>query len=199
MLPKMSWAFLVNSVPFTKAVIDGQTSLGGSESACVGLARALQARGHDVRIFATKLDPEAVGYHDAAGVTWSPWEDFWPTNQFIEFDVVVGLRMHGLFTLRPVQARLRLLWSQDLLVPGQMQGEVMAAAWAIDHIAYVSEYHRRQWEQMQPELAPIGWVTRNGFDPADLPSDPKPRDPYRVMYTSRPERGLAPLLEMWPK
>ena len=30
-----SWAFLVDSVPFSKAVRDGETSLGGSESACL--------------------------------------------------------------------------------------------------------------------------------------------------------------------
>ena len=57
---RLSLAFLVDSVPFTKAVRDGLTSLGGSESACLGLARALQARGHDVHIYATKLDAAVI-------------------------------------------------------------------------------------------------------------------------------------------
>jgi 2-polyprenyl-3-methyl-5-hydroxy-6-metoxy-1,4-benzoquinol methylase/glycosyltransferase involved in cell wall biosynthesis len=191
-----SWAFLVDSVPFTQAVIAGETSLGGSESACLGLARALKARGHEVHIFATRLDADASGA-DATGVLWHPFEDFEPMNRFIEWDVCVSLRAFAAFAHRPVNARLRLLWSQDLLVPGAMQSGIMSVAWSLDHIVYVSEYHRRQWEQLQPELTSLGWVTRNGYDPAHVPADVV-KHPYRVIHVSRPERGLGPLLAMWP-
>ncbi len=194
----LSWAFLVDSVPFTKDVIDGKTSLGGSESACVGLARALAQRGHDVHIFTTQLAPDAAG-RDAAGVLWQPLSDFRTINSFIEWDVVVALRMLQVFAAHPVFARLRILWSEDLLVPGNMQNAVMAIAWAMDKIAYVSEYHRAQWEHLQKELAPIGWVTKNGFDPAHLPAEPVVKHPNRIIHISRPERGLGPLLTMWPK
>ncbi len=64
----MTIAFFIDSVPFTKSVIAGESSLGGSESACLGLARALRARGHQVSIFATKLDEDCHGL-DHAGVT----------------------------------------------------------------------------------------------------------------------------------
>ena len=106
----MTFAFLVDSVPFSKDVRDGKTSLGGSESACLGLARALAARGHEVSVFATKLEPEAIGT-DAAGVLWRPAEAFTSVNQFCEWDVVVALRWFGFFGLGPVHARLRLLWN----------------------------------------------------------------------------------------
>lgn len=194
-MTRASWAFLVDSVPFTKAVRDGQTSLGGSESACLGLARALQSRGHDVHIFATKLTRDAVGL-DAAGVTWHPFEAFQSFNQFIEFDVVVGLRMYGFFNA-PIHARLKLLWNQDLLTSADVGKQIMAVAWNIDRIAYVSDYHRRQWEDIQPELAPLGWATKNGFDPSVVAHDVK-KKPNRIIHISRPERGLAPLLAMWP-
>jgi glycosyltransferase involved in cell wall biosynthesis/predicted O-methyltransferase YrrM len=191
---RASWAFLVDSVPFTKAVVDGQTSLGGSESACLGLARALQARGHDVHIFATKLAQDAEG-PDAAGVVWHPLDDFAPMNQFIEWDVVVGLRMFAFFGMT-VHARLKLLWNQDLLIDGAGD-QVMSVAWNIDRAVYVSEYHRQQWEGVQPELAPLGWATKNGFDPRFVRKDAT-KDPKRIIHISRPERGLAPLLAMWP-
>src|SRR4051812_6161529 len=100
----MTYAFLVDSVDFTRATVNGETSLGGSESACLGLARALQARGHDVHVFATKMQPEAAG-PDFAGVTWHPAEHFRATNAWIEWDVVVALRMYHWFS-EPVQARL---------------------------------------------------------------------------------------------
>lgn len=192
---RLSWAFLVDSVPFTRAVIAGETSLGGSESAALGLARALKARGHDIHIFTTKLAADAVGA-DATGLVWHPLDDFRAMNEFIEWDVVVSLRMWQAF-LSPIYARLRILWNQDLLVPGQMAAGVMAVAWAVDHLAYVSAYHRDQWEDLQPELRPIGWATRNGIDLSQVPK-PGTKDPYRIIHISRPERGLAPLLKMWP-
>ncbi len=195
---RLSWAFLVDSVPFTKAVVAGETSLGGSESACLGLARALAKRGHDVHLFTTQLAADAVG-PDHAGVVWHPLDEFQTLNSFIEWDVVCALRMMQTFAAHPVFARLRILWSQDLLVPGQMQSTVMAIAWAMDHIAYVSAYHRAQWEALQPELTALGWVTKNGFDPAHLPTAPVYRNPNRIIHISRPERGLGPLLAMWPK
>jgi len=194
----MTWAFLIDSVPFTPAVIAGETSLGGSESACLGLARALTARGHSVHVFATQLEDGLAGHVDQGGVIWHPLADFSPMNQFLEWDVVCALRMFAGFGAAPIYARLRLLWNQDLLVPGAMQAGVMSVAWAIDHCCYVSAYHRAQWDALQPELAPLGWVTRNGFDPRDLPAFAVTKDPTRIIHTSRPERGLGPLLQMWP-
>jgi hypothetical protein len=61
-----------------------------------------------------------------------------------EFDLVCALRMPQFFA-HPINARLRMLWNQDLLLPG-LAPTVMAVAWALDAIAYVSDYHRRQWE-----------------------------------------------------
>jgi hypothetical protein len=54
---------------------------------------------------------------------------------------------------------------------GAGQG-VMAIGWALDKIVYVSEYHRQQWEAIQPEIAPLGAVTKNGYDPAHVPTAP---------------------------
>jgi glycosyltransferase involved in cell wall biosynthesis/2-polyprenyl-3-methyl-5-hydroxy-6-metoxy-1,4-benzoquinol methylase len=194
-MARLSLAFLVDSVPFTKAVCDGETSLGGSESACLGLARALKAKGHDVHVFATNLAEDAVGV-DPWDVIWHPLDTFRQLNQFWEWDVVIGLRQPGFFTT-PLAARLRVLWNQDLLTPAAGNG-VMSIAWALDKSVYVSEYHRRQWEDIQPELAPLGVVTKNGFDPALVPTDAV-KDPHRIIHVSRPERGLGPLLAMWPE
>ncbi len=193
----MRLAFIVDSVPFTSTVIAGETSLGGSESACLGLARSLVKRGHDISIFTTKLDPACHGTVDASGLSWWDYETFEQTNQFIEYDVVIALRVFAAFGRKPINARLRVLWNQDLLVPGQMQSAVMAIAWALDQAVYVSHYHQAQWEDAQPELKGIGWATRNGFDPAHLPAA-STKHPNRIIHISRPERGLGPLLAMWP-
>jgi SAM-dependent methyltransferase len=73
----------------------------------------------------------------------------------------------------------------------------MSIAWALDKVAYVSEYHKVQWEEQIQEFAGLGWVTKNGFDPSLVPLDALKR-PNRIIHISRPERGLEPLLAMWP-
>lgn len=188
-------AFYVDSVPFTPGILAGVESLGGSESACVGLARALAARGHAVTIYATQLDEACVGL-DHAGVQWDHADILPQVNRYLEWDVFVALRMYGVFRLN-VRARLRILWNQDLLCDAGHRSAVMSHAWAYDKIAYVSEFHRRQWEHGLPELAPIGWATRNGYDPAHVPASVA-KNPKQVIHISRPERGLRPLLAMWP-
>lgn len=193
-------AFYVNSVPIRLAERDGQASLGGSESACFGLARALARRGHAVHIHAQQLHADARGV-DADGVTW---HDAGPEDaavyewcDVVEPDVVVSLRMAHLFRL-PVRARFRVLWNQDMLVPASAAQGIASIAWQLDALVYVSQYHRKQWEGVAPDLARIpSYVTRNGYDPAHVPTDVA-KVPGRVCYISRPERGLEPLLQMWP-
>ena len=197
----MTWAFLMSSVQMTRAVIEGETSLGGSESSLLGLARGLAARKHEVTIFTTRLgegeDVSRSGYIDSGGVTWQRLEDFGQMNRMIEWDVVCSQRQMAPFG-GTVNARMRLLWTQDLLVPGDMQNQAMAVSWNLDHICYVSDYHRAQWEDLQPELKGLGWVTKNGFDPALVPATSK-KYGNRIIHISRPERGLGPLLDMWPR
>jgi glycosyltransferase involved in cell wall biosynthesis/SAM-dependent methyltransferase len=189
-------AFFIDSVPFTADVIHGRASLGGSESACLGLARALKARGHEVHIFTTQLDGSCVG-RDDYGLVWHHAEDLYGMSAYVEWDTLCALRMPLVFAQR-VHARLRVLWNQDLLIGEAAKMQTMSLAWAYDKIVYVSEYHRKQWEGVLPELKPIGWVTKNGYDPAQVPTDVV-KHPSRIIHITRPERGLSPLLQMWPK
>jgi 2-polyprenyl-3-methyl-5-hydroxy-6-metoxy-1,4-benzoquinol methylase/glycosyltransferase involved in cell wall biosynthesis len=184
--------FLIDSIPFTPGVIAGTESLGGSESACLGLARALKARGHAVSIFATKLDEACIG-PDQAGVLWHPADELPAMNTVIEFDVFVVLRLYPhLATFQP-KARLTLLWHQDLLTD---PNGLMAVAWAADTHVYVSDYQRQQYEDRLPELKGHGWVTKNGYDETLVPADVV-KDPNRIIHITRPERGLRPILQMW--
>jgi glycosyltransferase involved in cell wall biosynthesis/predicted RNA methylase len=189
-------AFYVDSVPFGLGEIDGSKSLGGSESACLGLARALSARGHGVHIFATKLDPNCVGV-DAAGVQWHQAETLMQVSSVLEWDVFCSLRMPSPFYVS-VRARLRILWNQDLMNAEVFKQKVMGIGWALDKLVYVSAFHRQQWQDWIPELAPYGWVTKNGYDPARVPKAVV-KNPKQVIHISRPERGLEPLLQMWPQ
>lgn len=196
-MPKRStWAFHIDSVEFTPAVIAGTASLGGSESACLGLARALQARGHRVHIFTTQLHPDAPAI-DHAGVAWHRTQDIADVSRFTRWNVFVALRMPQIFH-QHIPATVRVLWNQDLMTGEQAKVLTMAPAYAYDLVAYVSGYHRKQWEGVIPELAEIGWATKNGFDPTYVPTGVT-RHSNRVIHITRPERGLRPLLAMWPE
>lgn len=196
---KLSICFTVDSVEFTAGVIAGTTSLGGSESACLGLARALQARGHDVHIFATKLAEDAPQV-DHGGVTWHNTTRLEQWAIYKDWDVAVALRQPAF--LPHISAKYRILWAQDLMAPGDsMKGYVMSLAWSYDAVAYVSRYHQKQWEDRAPELAGIGWATKNGHDAALAAEARKSavKKPNQIIHISRPERGLSPLLQMWPE
>ncbi len=192
----LTFGFYIDSVAFTPEVIAGTASLGGSESACLGLARALKARGHTVVIFATQLHDEAPAI-DHAGVQWAHANEIDGMSRVVDWDVFVALRMPHCFTL-PIRAKYRILWNQDLMTGDDAKNITMALSWAYDAVAYVSAYHRKQWEGQIPELAPIGWVTKNGFDPQHVPKDAV-KDPNRIIHITRPERGLRPILAMWPE
>jgi glycosyltransferase involved in cell wall biosynthesis/2-polyprenyl-3-methyl-5-hydroxy-6-metoxy-1,4-benzoquinol methylase len=185
--------FFVDSVPITREVIAGTCSLGGSESACVGLARALAGRGHDVHILATKLDPACRG-KDAGGVIWEPAEEIDEISRFMDWDVFCALRMFTVFGHSHIPARLRLLWNQDLLTSPPA---LMSLMWSIDRLVYVSDYQRRQYEDLLAPLQGRAFVTKNGFDPGLVPTHVT-KDPHRIIHISRPERALRPLLAMWP-
>lgn len=185
----------LESVPFTRDVLSGASSLGGSESACLGLMEALARRGHDVHAFAMRLADDATG--EWRGVQWHQAEKaLLDALGSMPPDVFVSLRMASVFN-QTIPAGLVIYWGQDLLIEQALVGQFSQ----VDHVAYVSEYHRQQWEAVQPILKPLGWVTRNGINPDDVPTDlaaiPKAR--HRFIYASRPERGLAPLLRLWPQ
>ena len=192
----LTWGFHIDSVEFTPGVIDNRESLGGSESACLGLARALQARGHRVHIFTTKLHADAPT-RDRWGVAWHRTQDIQDVSRFVRWDVFVALRMPHIFN-HHIPATVRVLWNQDLMIGNDGKTQTMAFAHAYDMVAYVSHYHRKQWEGVIPELSSIGWVAKNGYDPSLVPAG-LARHPRRVIHITRPERGLRPLLAMWPK
>ncbi len=195
---KLSVCFTIDSVAFTKSVIDGTTSLGGSESACLGLARALSARGHRVHIFTTQLGADAPTV-DHAGVNWHPMNRIAQWDTYYDWDVAVALRQPQFLQQLPT-AKFRVLWAQDLMANETMKNYVMALAWAYDAVAYVSAYHRHQWEAVAPDLALIGWAGKNGHD-APLAAQARKaavKKPHQIIHISRPERGLMPILQMWP-
>lgn len=174
----------------------------GAEAMTVGLCQHLAQRGHDVTLWATHCEaPGLYGYTKQA-VRWRPAET-WLRRALITEpspDVFIAVRRPEVFSLPEYQmgcTAFRILWTHDVF-----QKERIPYLENVDGIVYVSQWHRQQWEASYPPLASrnfFGWVTPVALEPSWIP-DPLPTDHDRTtfLYASRPERGLVPLLQMWP-
>lgn len=185
-------ALLTDGEPFHGASPEEQ-ALGGSETACVQVARALAARGHRVQVFCRCPRPglcQGVVYRDRRDLVQAAGEE--------RFDVLVVSRFFAALDL-PLQAGLRVLWNHDIL------DTPLALAQRLDRLdlcLVLSRFHAQDYAGKLPELAGRLVGTRNGLD-LDLlerASQGVTRDPRLVTYVSRPERGLKLLLEyIWPR
>lgn len=187
----LSLAFVASGAPFNGDTPE-RRALGGSETACVQMARALAARGHQVRVYCRCSRPGSY-----RGVDYFHLNDLVSHAGSERWDVVVISRDLALLDL-PLQAGLRVLWNHDLL---EEPGELAQRLDRVDLCLVLSQYHARRFTARLPECAPFQAVTRNGLD-LELISQAAQGampTPGRLAYVSRPERGLKLLLEeIWP-
>ncbi|MBW2085149.1 MAG: glycosyltransferase [Deltaproteobacteria bacterium] len=175
---------------------DGATlqkkALGGSETALIQAAGALAARGHEVIVF---NNCEMPGQYD--GVTYRPISDYVRRVSGLQFDVFIVSRFFDFFTI-PIPARLKVLWNHDTLDRPDRLRPVLDR---IDLLFTLSRFHRDNFLSRIPDLEGQTVVTRNGVDLAliDQATRNVNKDRQKVIYASRPERGLKILLEdIWP-
>lgn len=184
-------AFATDSVPMHGRTPE-ERCLGGSESAMVFMARALVARGHQVDVF-TRCDCpgdyDGVTYHDLASLPDASLARDW--------DVFVALRFPHVL-MGELRAGLKILWCQDLL--SIRAPDLPLARWItrLDRLMFVSAWHLRDTARAFPGIEPFSWVTRNPIWPELIPEPVDKADPPCIVHLSRPERGLEPLLAIWP-
>src|ERR1019366_8260955 len=168
-----------------------RVGLGGSETAVVCLAREFARMKHCVHVFCITERPgvyEGVEYHSIAD-----YEEF---NKDTGFDVFVCCRFTDILR-KPVNAKLKILWCHDM--PPDKQ-RFMAALYQVDKIALLSDFHIQSYVAVMPELKPLIWKTSNGVDMELVKANIRPKVPGKLIYTSRPERGLVYLLrDIFPK
>jgi glycosyltransferase involved in cell wall biosynthesis/2-polyprenyl-3-methyl-5-hydroxy-6-metoxy-1,4-benzoquinol methylase len=198
-------------VPFTKETIRLETSLGGSESALIHLARGLAGRGNTIVVytrFARGEDDRPVmeSYRDDHGIWWfdNSREMMNSIIRARQPEVFVSLRHPAIMQWASLSdCRLRILWNEDLLTT---PGDYFASAWQTDLHAFVSDYQQEQYCREIPDLRPLSWATRNPVDMDALraAADGIEKEPDRLIHISRPERALvagdrSPLLEAFAR
>jgi glycosyltransferase involved in cell wall biosynthesis/2-polyprenyl-3-methyl-5-hydroxy-6-metoxy-1,4-benzoquinol methylase len=180
-------SFLVRGLAFAGDSLT-QSSLGGSETAGLCLARELAALGHHVTMFSNCPRP---GIYDR--VLYRELGAFVDYARSAPHDVTVVQRMPEIFSAR-YNSRLNILWCHDLAL-GRQAELVRSALWNIDKIAVVSEFMADQYRQVyQLTGGNVVWATRNGIDLHRFPR-PLARDRQTLVFGARPERGLDTLLE----
>lgn len=170
--------------------------LGGSETALICMARETAARGHRVSVF---CNTERPGTYD--GVAYYNHQQFEKVCAVTEWDVLVASRWPEFLTA-PGKAGLRVLWLHDMPTD---QNRIMSQSWQTDQVFLLSDYHIKSYtesddpevpaeENKMPWLKPHIWKTNNGIDLDLVNENIRPKVPGKLIYTSRPERGLPHLL-----
>lgn len=158
-------------------------SLGGTETAGLQLAAELVRQGHGVTVACGASAPFVWrGVALQGGLNKAEIAE--PCELFLVLRDARHLR-HG------ATARARFFWEHEQPQPGGMDGATLA-----DRILFVSEWQAERYRALAPSLADRFTVIRNGVDLELIAKATAgvERDPFRIVYTSQPERGLEVLL-----
>lgn len=189
----LRFAFAVPGMAFEGDTLNKQ-SLGGSETAALCLMRELAALGHKVLAFTNTRNQ---GIYD--GVRYIPLQAFSTFAEQTPHDVCVVQRAPELF-IKTYESRLNVLWCHDLAMR-RHTAKFRGTMWNIDKIAVVSRFMAEQYKETYGIPAETIYVTRNGIDLHLFKGLEKvERDPKKLIFSSRPERGLDVLLSViFPK
>lgn len=198
--------FVCPGMPFNGDFVEKGRSLGGSETACFYVAREMAKLGHKVVVFTN--DQEAGGNHDGVDYAWcGPPNQRAPLGEFVHnfmetayTDVLVLQRASGIMQFSH-SAKVALWWHHDVALLRALGG-INQDAYRYDGLIAVSDWHRKQIsDTWNIPLDHVG-VVRNSvdlslYDDASMSLDQivtpvpfKPAGEMRLLYQSRPERGI---------
>ena len=156
--------------------------LGGSETAALGLARALRRSGHRVDLLTEAEELAAC-----------------------RCDVFVSNRAWHPFHAGFYPGKLNYLWAHDdaqqPLLDGLREAEVARSIYSrLDAVLLVSNYQMNRWVEelhLPPDKA---CRFQNGVptEAFSVTEESVLKRPRRAFYASVPDRGLEQLLQMWP-
>jgi len=154
---------------------------GGSEEAVVHMSKRLADLGWNVTVYAS------CGYKvQKFGKVW--WKPYWEFNIRDKQDVVIAWRHPLLFDYEEVNATQRYVWLHDVLKENDFTPRRLER---ITKIFALSKAQRDLFPNIPDEKF---FITKNGIEPEQFKKKIE-RNPYRLIYTSSPDRGLKTLLK----
>ncbi len=161
--------------------------LGGSETAVIELSKRLVKMGWSVTVF-----NDCLASPEGKMIDGVNYQNYWKFNIHDEFDVLWVWRLPELFDYK-VKARLAILDLHDTMSPVDFTKDRLSR---MDKIFVKTNFHRSLYPAIPDDKFVI---VGNGIALSKFENTIEPRDPYRFIYASAPNRGLDVLLEMWPK
>ena len=160
-----------------------KAGIGGSETAIIEMSRRLVVAGHRVRVFCTC---PKNGLFD--GVEYRSLEHI---DEVKSCDLLIAWRDAAV--LDYISAKAKWLWVHDTGIGQANEWNLHLA----DRVLALSEWHAKHLI----EKADVEWekvcVTSNGIDLTRFDKVVE-RNPFKVIYSSSPDRGLEQLLDAWP-
>jgi len=188
---KLSIVFIVPGMEFSGGSLT-RHSLGGSETAAVKLSEELVQRGHVVTVFSNCLNPKTGGPGLHNGVTYRPIQDAVNFIQNCQHDVLIVQRNSSILGV-PNKAKMTILWNHDLAVK-PLRAQIHKVLWNLNCITGLSKFHIDQQVDTLKIPKEAMWQTRNGITLSDFGKGGSKKNPKKLMYAARPERGLENLV-----
>ncbi len=167
-----------------------ERGLGGSESALIYMARTLAENGVCVRVF---CNCDRSGVYQ--GVRYDDLVDFHIYRKFYPLQVLISSRSVRPFKVA-MHVRKRILWIHDDIYITFLENDNPASL-PVDRIFAISQWQRNEWSRHFHIPIERFFLTRNGVD-LTLFKPAEKKDKYRLVYVSRPDRGLDVLLRLFP-
>ena len=208
----MDYVIHCRGLPFTGDTLRTR-SIGGSESAAFYIGRELARRGHRVTVFTSAEDGQGV--YEGVNYVWhGPVTQQAPMGERFDFyalntpmDVLIMQRYPECFAKR--YASKINVWQLHDLALYRSSGAVNPSLRNIDIVTTVSAWQGKQVADVYGINPAVLRVVENGVDPtlyeraAHIDTDAacdaskrvlKANSPLRLLYQSRPERGLEHLV-----
>ena len=174
-------------------------ALGGSERAVAHLSQELYRQGYTVYVSGGVLEDE-----ESVGVKYVGLSDLPELLRTTPFHTIVCSRYVSFLELYGGFASWHqfYVWAHDthLLAYGCDLGDTMILEKWSDHIdgcVCQTRWHADEYARQYPTLQSKIRVINNGIDAALFPAIGK-KVRNRFIYTSRTERGLSRILDLWP-
>lgn len=191
----MKISFYSNRSQFSGDSLENR-GLGGSESALINLTRSIKRTTKcEITVYNGNREPE-----DFDEIKYKSHMDFLSDCRNFKQDIFISLRNHEPFFVPYIDAKLKVLWSQDDMNELGLQDlqKQLYARENVDFFLAISNYAKNEIKKGFPEKKV--YLQRNGFNHLLINRDSsfyKPRAPIAV-YSSTPYRGLDVLTELWP-
>ena len=206
----MKFVFLAHMTTAFSGKTAEQKPMGGSESALFYLTRELARRGHAVTVF-NNCGDEAGIYDGVEFIPFTTLHDVVFYSQKHKIDIFISFRYLPAF-LFPIRAKKRIWWGHDDFSNVWYHGfplNIFGSAFLrlagfltrklCDELFVVSTWLGDICQKYLHFPKARIFVIRNGIYLPHFENLNMPRDPYRLIYSSVPDRGLDILLKIFPK